>query len=132
MLAASLIPVAAWTAYFVARYVDNNPAVIDHNGSSLGVLIMIGSVFAISKVAHPDEWSERTAISLGLSAAYFLLSWVMFGDPAQSIDQAPHVVWYGLCVAAFAPAVVLIPASQWAWSALASRRGFVGGSSHSA
>ena len=124
IVAASLIPVAAWTAYFVARYVDGNPDIIDSNGSSLGLFVVVGSLFLISKLATSDGWSERAGISLGLSTAYFLLSWVLFGDPDSSADAAPHVVWFAACVVAFTPAVILMPASQWAWSRLRVRRGF--------
>ena len=126
LVAASVfIPFAAWASYVVARYIDGNPATIDNNGSGVGVIMVVASVFAASRLASDDQWSERAGISLGLSAAFFVLSWVEFGDASLSADSAPHIVWYGLCVAAFAPAVVVVPLSQWAWSSLRIRRGFV-------
>lgn len=124
LIAASIfIPAAAWVAYFVARYIDGNPETIDNNGSGVGLILIIAAVFAASRLADDHEWSDRAAISLGLSAAFFLLSWVRFGDPSQSADAAPHVVWYSVCVVAFTPAVVIISASKWAWSSLRVNRG---------
>ncbi len=122
LLSGSLIPLAALSAYNMSRYVDGAPATISQNGSALGVIAIIASVFVISRVASPYRWSERAGLSLALSAAYFLLTWVKFGDPANSVDAAPHLVWYGTCVAVFTPAVVLIVASEWAWDSFRARR----------
>ncbi len=121
--AAAFMPIAAVAAYAVALYMNGDPNAIDNNGSGAGVLLAMASVFVTSRIAAREQWSERAAVSLGLSAAFFLLSWVEFGDPSAGPDSAPHMVWYGLCVIVFTPAVVLIPASQWAWSTLRLRRG---------
>ena len=125
LVATGLIPLTAWLAYLVARYVDGQPEIIDNNGSGLGVLIVVASVFLTSWVASEEEWSERAAISLGLSAAFFLLSWVQFGDPSESQDASPHIVWYATCVAVFTPVVVVIAAAQLGWTALKVRRGLL-------
>lgn len=122
VLAAVLIPALAWVSYFAARYVNGDPAVIDGNGSGIGVLLIMGSVFLISRVAAQENWTERAGISLGLSAVYFFVTWLVFGNPNASVDDAPHLIWYGACVAAFSPAVVLIPASKWAWESFRERR----------
>ena len=123
ILAALLWPVASAVTYFAALYIDGEPATINNNGAGLGVLMIAASVFVISRIAAEDKWSERAGITLGLGTAFFLLTWVQFGDPSSSADAAPHLVWFAACVAAFTPAVILIPASKWAWSALRLRRG---------
>lgn len=122
IVASGFIPLAVWLGYVVARRVDGDPDVINLTGVIVGLIIVIASVFAASRIAADEQWSERAAVSLGLSAAFFLLTWVEFGDPSLSEDAAPHVVWYAACVAAFAPAVVVIPASRWAWSTLRASR----------
>ena len=122
LVATSVIPLAAWAAYMLARYIDGEPDRIDNNGSGLGALIVVGSVFAASRIASDQEWSERAAISLGLSAAFFLLSWVQFGDPSSSVDAAPHVIWYAASVVVFAPVVVILAVAHWVWSIIQLRR----------
>lgn len=121
--ACACIPVFGWVGYFVARTVDGNPEMIDNNGGGLGALIIVAGVFAVSRLASSDAWTERAGVSLGLSAAFFLLTWVQYGDPSASVDASPHVVWYAVCVLIFTPAVVLISASRWAWDLLSMRRG---------
>ena len=121
-LAAGLVPGAALAIYLIARHVDGEPETIGNNGSAIGVLLVIAAVFGISFTADSERWSERAGISLGLSAAFFLLTWVEFGDPSASNDASPHLVWYAVCVLVFAPAVILIPASQWVWANLRERR----------
>lgn len=122
VVAAGLIPALAWVAYTAARAVDGDPTKIDQNGSALGVTIMMASVFAISRVASPERWTDRAGVSLGLSATYFFITWQLFGDPSAGVDDAPHLVWFGACVAAFSPAVVLIVASKWVWESIRERR----------
>ena len=122
VLASALIPLLAWVVYTIARYTDGNPEIIDQNGSALGVLLIIASVFGVARIASEDGWSERAGVSLALSAAYFLLTWVRYGDPTVSVDDAPHLVWYGACVAGFTPSVVVTVVLDWAWSSLRARR----------
>lgn len=130
LVAVGLIPVFAWVSYFVARGIDGNPEVIDNNGSGLGAIILVTGVFAVSRVASDDEWTERAGVSLALSAAFFLLTWVRYGDNSASVDSSPHVVWYGVSVLIYTPAVVLSAASRWAWDSIRVRRETLYGSSH--
>lgn len=111
-----------WLVYLAARYANGDPGYIDGNGSGIGVILMMASVFLVSRVASPEGWTDRAGVSLALSAAYFFVTWVLFGDTRSSIDDAPHLVWYGACVAAFSPAVVLTVASKWAWESFRERR----------
>lgn len=126
IVASLLIPVAAVFSYLVAINLNGDSSFIDSNGSAVGVLLVVLSVFGISRVADDDRWTDRAGTSLALAAAYFALTWVRYGDPSLSIDSQPHIVWFGLCVAAFTPAVVLIPASKWAWSVYRRRNQTVG------
>jgi hypothetical protein len=121
IVASFLIPVASYLSYTLAVWWNGDKALIDVTGSILGVLLIIAAVFGVSRVADDEKWSERAGTSLALASSYFALTWVAYGDPALSSDDAPHVVWFGLCVAAFAPAVVVIPASKWAWSTYRER-----------
>ncbi len=130
LLAFGLIPVFAWLGYFVARGIDGNPEIIDNNGSGVGLLIIVAGVFAASRVASDEEWTERAGVSLALSAAFFLLTWVKYGDQSTSVDASPHVVWYGVSVLIFTPAVVLSAASQWLWERIRVRQETMYGSSH--
>ena len=122
LLAALLIPASAIFAYATAKGWNQDTSHIDANGGAIGLLVIVGSVFAVSKVASDEKWSERAGTSLALATAYFALTWVRYGDPDLSADAQPHIVWFGLCVAAFMPAVVIIPASKWAWSWARGRR----------
>ncbi|MGI9609175.1 MAG: hypothetical protein ACR2NL_02670, partial [Acidimicrobiia bacterium] len=71
--------------------------------------------------AADEQWSERAGTALALASAYFLLTWVGYGDPSSSADEQPHLIWFGLCVAAFTPTVVIVPASKWAWDSYRRR-----------
>jgi hypothetical protein len=116
IVASFLIPVASFLSYTLAVWWNGGNARIDTFGSILGVLLIVGAVFGVSRVADDEKWTERAGTSLALASSYFALTWVAYGDPALSNDDAPHLIWFGLCVAAFAPAVVIIPASKWAWA----------------
>lgn len=112
-----LVPVAAVSAYNVALQWDGNRSAIDSNGAAIGVMTILASVLVVSRVAQDDGWEQRAAMAIVLACAYFMLSWSMYGDPGSSPDASPHLVWFGLCVAAFMPVVALVPASQMAWYA---------------
>lgn len=121
LAAALLIPIFAVVAYFVALYSNLNPDSIGAFGSTLGVAVLLSGTLVVSRVAHDEGWSERAGTAIGLALAYFLITWVLFGDPSVSPDDRPHVVWFGVCVVAFMPAVVLMPLSKWAWSSFRNR-----------
>lgn len=121
LVAALLIPVAAILANTVALYANLDDSYIDSNGSALGVMLVIAATFGISKIADDDRWTDRAGTALALATAYFLLTWVRFGEPSLSVDSQPHIVWFGFCVVAFTPAVVIIPASKWAWATYRTR-----------
>lgn len=121
LVAAFLIPVSSLFAYVMALQWNMDGSSIDANGSAIGLILLVGSVFGVSKVADDDKTTERAGTSLALASAYFLLTWVRFGDSATSMDSQPHLVWFGLCIAAFMPAVVLIPLSKWAWASYRER-----------
>jgi hypothetical protein len=123
IVASFLIPVASFLSYTLAVRWNGDKTVIDVTGSILGALLIVAAVFGVSRVADDEKWSERAGTSLALASAYFALTWVAYGDPALSSDDAPHVVWFALCVAAFSPAVVIIPASKLAWSTYRKRIG---------
>jgi len=120
-VATLLIPVAALFAYYAALYSNLDGDFIGALGSTIGVAILLSATLVVSRVAHEVEWTERAGTSVGLASAYFLLTWVRYGDPTLSPDDHPHAVWFGLCLVAFMPSVVLIPLSKWAWSAYRSR-----------
>jgi hypothetical protein len=122
IVAAILVPIATLFAYSVALRWNGETSVIDSNGSAIGVLVIIGSVLGISRVASDNGWSERAGMAIALACAYFMLTWSVYGELAVSPDDAPHLVWFGMCVAAFAPAVVIVPASKMAWRAYRTRR----------
>jgi len=121
IVATLLIPVAALLSYFVALNFNFDSSHIDSNGSGVGLIVIIAATFGVSKIADDDRWTDRSGVALALASAYFLLTWVRYGDPALSPDSQPHIVWFGLCVAAFMPTVIIIPASKWAWSAYRTR-----------
>ena len=116
LVAAFLVPVSSLFAYVVAVGWNHDTSIIDSNGAAIGLLVTIGAVFGVSRVAEDDNWSERAGTALGLATAYFLLTWLRYGDATLSVDEQPQTVWYGMCIAAFMPTVVIIPASKWAWA----------------
>ena len=122
IVAAALIPAGGLAAYGVASYLDGDSTRIDNNGSALGVLLIVASVFGVARVASPEKWSERSAVSLVLSASFFILTWVEYGDPYAGVDDSPHLIWYGVSVLVFTPAVVLMTASRWFWDSVQDRR----------
>ena len=121
IVATLLIPVAALFAYYLALLWDGDRTTIDANGAALGVIAILSSVLGISRVAQDELWEQRAATSIALAAAYFMLTWSMYGETVMSPDASPHLVWFGLCVAAFTPVVTLLPASRWAWQHIGSR-----------
>lgn len=121
IVATLLVPVAALFSYYVALLWNGDHTAIDSNGSALGIVAVVAGVFAISKTAQDEQWSERAGTAIALSCAYFMLTWSVYGDSVPSPDSSPHLVWFGLCVAAFSPTVVIIPASKWAWTSYRSR-----------
>jgi|GEM_PF-1533123 len=120
-VATFLVPVAALFAYVMALGWNQDGSFIDANGAAVGLILIVGSVFGVSKVAADEQWSERAGTSLALATAYFALTWVRYGDSSLSVDSQPHIVWFGLCIAAFMPAVVIIPTSKWVWSWMRGR-----------
>jgi hypothetical protein len=116
IVATLLLPVAALLAYFVALLWNGDRTTIDSNGSALGLAAIVAGVFIISKIAQEERWPDRAGTAIALSCAYFMLTWTVYGDSSLSPDSSPHLVWFGLCVAAFSPTVVIIPASKWAWT----------------
>ena len=121
ILATLLLPVVALLAYYVALLWNGDRTAIDSNGSALGVVSIVFGVFVVSRIAQDDQWSERAGTAIVLSCAYFMLTWTVYGDPSLSPDSSPHLVWFGLSVAAFSPTVVIIPASKWAWTSYETR-----------
>ncbi len=121
IVALFLIPVASLFAYYLALLWDGESTAIDSNGSALGVLVILSAVLGVARIAQDDGWATRAAMSIALACAYFMLTWSVYGDSVISPDASPHFVWFGLCVAAFMPAVVLVPASAWAWEAYRRR-----------
>lgn len=121
IVAALLIPVAAVFSYLVALNLNADASYIDANGSAIGLMLVVGATFGVARLADDDRWTDRAGTSLALAAAYFALTWVRYGEPSLSVDSQPHIVWFGLCVVAFTPTVVLIPASKWAWSEYRNR-----------
>ncbi len=121
IVAALAIPVAGVVAYYIALYFNGDATTISSNGSAIGAILVVAATFGVSRLAHDVDWSTRAGTAIALATAYFLLTWVRFGDPELSPDAQPHIVWFGLCVVAFMPTVVIIPASKWAWSAYRAR-----------
>lgn len=117
IVATLLIPVAALFSYYVALLWNGDDSSIDNNGSALGVILILGSVIGISRIAQDAGWSYRAFTALGLACAYFVLTWSVYGNAVMSPDASPHMVWFGLSVVAFSPTVVIMPASSWAWHA---------------
>lgn len=121
IVAGFLIPIAAILAFTIGLEWDGDGSIIDSNGSAIGVVLVVAAVFGISRIAADEQWSERAGTALVLGSAYFLLTWVGYGDPSSSADDSPHLIWYGVCVAAFMPTVVIVPASKWAWASYRRR-----------
>ncbi len=121
IVATFLIPIAALFAYYLALLWDGQSTAIDSNGSALGVLVILASAFGVSRIAQDEGWAPRAAMSVALASAYFMLTWSVYGDSVISPDASPHLVWFGLCVAAFMPTAVILPASAWAWDAYRRR-----------
>lgn len=111
-----LVPAVAIAGYNVALQWDGDRTVIDANGAAVGVMFMLLAVFGVARVADDDGWEQRAVTAIALACGYFMLSWSMFGDSSSSPDASPHLVWFGLCVAAFMPVVAIVPATRWAWS----------------
>ena len=111
LIAAALVPILSVVAYQLALNFDGNPEAIDANGSGVGALCMVAFVFAIAWVADKRDWVWRGGTSLGLAAAFFAITWRLWGGVVPSPDAQPDVVRFGLCVAAFSPAVIVMTGS---------------------
>lgn len=122
VVAAGLLPVAAFTALQVAIRFNGEPAVIDTVGNVVGIAVLLLLFLVISRIADDGEYKERVGTTIGLGLAYFGLSWALYGDPTRSIDEAPHLVWLGTSLVAFSPAIVIMPAVRWVWTEWLSTR----------
>jgi len=121
IVALILIPVISFFAYFLSLLWNNDSSAIDSNGSALGLLVMLAAVFGVSRIAQDVGWTSRAGTSIALASAYFILTWSVYGESVISPDASPHIVWFSLCLAAFMPAVVIMPASAWVWDLYRSR-----------
>lgn len=117
-VATALLPLAALGAYQLAIRFNGDTAVIDLAGNLLALAMLVLSLLGISRLASDVDWLERLGTALALGVAYFSLTWLIYGDPSRSIDDAPALVWLGTSIVAFSPAIVIIPASKWMWSTL--------------
>ncbi len=117
-----LLPVAAVGAFQVAIHYDGDSSVIDTTGNVVAIVLFIVLLLGVSCLASEGPWIERAGTALGLAAAYFVLTWIIYGDPGRSIDEAPHLVWLGVSIVAFSPAVVIMPAVRWGWDSFFEAR----------
>ena len=122
MAAAALIPVAALGAFQLAIRFNGDPTVIDTVGNTFAIAVFVVALAGISRLAATEQWWERLGVAIALGVTYFTLTWVLYGDPGRSVDDAPHLVWLGTSIAAFSPAVVIMPASKWAWANYTARK----------
>jgi len=122
LAAAACLPVAAVLAFQIALRFNGDTGVIDTVGNSFGLVLLVAMLAGISRIAADYDWMGRLGTSLGLAIAYFAMTWTLYGDPGRSIDEAPHLVWLGVSIAAFSPAVVLMPIARWLWEAFLDSR----------
>lgn len=115
-VATTLLPAAAFIAFQVAIRFNGDSSVIDTAGNVVAIAVLIVLLLGISRLAADGPWVDRAGTAVGLAVAYFTLTWVLYGDPGRSIDEAPHLVWLGTSIVAFSPAVVIMPAVRWAWN----------------
>ena len=115
-IATALLPVAAFISLQVAIRFNGDSSIIDTTGNIVAIVVLITFLLAISCLAAEGPWVDRAGTALGLGLAYFTLTWVFYGDPGRSIDEAPHLVWLGTSIVAFSHAVVIMPAVRWAWN----------------
>jgi len=121
LVATAILPVSALIAYQIAIRFNGDARVIDTAGNVVAIVVLVGLIAGASRVASDIAWTDRVGVALALGIAYFTLTWVLYGDPGRSIDDAPHLVWLGTSIAAFSPAVVIMPASRWAWEVFYER-----------
>lgn len=105
-----LIPPLTLLAYEVALTWNLDRTTIDVNGGGLGVFSMVAFVFLISWVADDHEWFWRGGTMILVATLYFVITWRQWGSETGSPDARPDVVWFGACVAAFSPGVVIMAA----------------------
>ncbi len=123
VLAALLIPLFSAFTYAIALGWNRDMTVIDNNGGGIGILLMITFVFVVARVADADDWVHRGFASVALAVAYFALTWRLRGGVVPSPDPQPHIVWFGLCLAAFSPVSVIMSASTQMWTYWRERGG---------
>lgn len=114
--ATALLPAAAAVALQVAVRFNGDTRIIDTTGNVVAIGVLIALLAGISRLAHAPLWLDRVGVTLGLGLAYFTLTWVIYGDPGRSVDEAPHLVWLGTSIVAFSPAIVIMPAVRWGWT----------------
>ena len=116
VFAALLIPLFSTFAYVIALGWNQDLSVIDNNGGGMGLLLLISFVFVVARVADDEDWVHRGFTAIALAVAYFALTWRLRGGTVPSPDPQPHIVWLGLCLAAFSPVVVIMAASTQMWT----------------
>lgn len=117
-VATALLPIVAVAAYQLALRFNGDIAAIDLTGNIIALVVLLVLLLGVSRLASDVDWLERVGTVLALGVAYFSLTWLIYGDPSRSVDDAPALVWLGTSIVAFSPALVIIPASKWAWAAL--------------
>jgi len=115
VIATGLLPVAALATYQIAIRFNGDTGVIDTVGNVVAIGALIVLLAVISRLAADADWIGRVGTCLGLGIAYFSLTWAIYGQPGQSVDDAPHLVWLATSIVAFSPAIVIMPATRWAW-----------------
>ena len=117
-----LLPAAAFAAFQVAIRFNGDTRIIDTTGNVVAIAVLVFLLLGVSRLAADGLWLDRVGTTLGLGTAYFALTWILYGDPGRSIDEAPQLVWFATSIVAFSPAIVVMPAVRWAWTTYQQNR----------
>lgn len=121
-VATALLPLAGFGVFQLAIRFDGNPRMVDAIGNTIAIAAFVVALAGISRLAADEQWWERFGTALAIGVTYFALTWLLYGDPGRSVDEAPHLIWLATSIVAFSPAVVIMPACKWGWANYTARK----------